>query len=629
MNRHQKFTWIALAAPAVIGFALPAAAQQSFGDFEAPQGWLPPPLNPTGVQLETTKLGPGVYALLSNKPPVDNAGFVVGERGVLVIDAHFNGAMARQIQAAIRKVTDKPILYLVNTNSHGDHTFGNYAFPAETKIVAHRKTAEAMRNFEAEKKFLLATVDGDPAVFSGVRLRLPDVVFEESLRLDLGGRVVELHHFGHGNTPGDTVVYVPEARVAWTGNLVLGEGTIPWAIEGDTPAYRKTIARLAGSLDIKTIVGGHLPMTSRDILDTYLRYLSEHINSVQGAIRSGQTLEQTLASMPLADSYLPSVGSPLAALRPVMKGFHLWNVKKTYLELKAGTGPVTQVRHRTLQIDGLDIFYREAGPADAPTILLLHGFPTSSHMFRNLIPALATEFHLVAPDYPGYGNSSMPSLDEFDYSFDHFAEIVDTFTEKLGLDKYSLYLMDYGAPVGFRLAVKHPERVEALIIQNGNAYDEGLLEFWDPIKTYWKAHTPENAAALRGLLTIDATKWQYTHGVRDLEAISPDNWNTDQQLLDRPGNAEIQLAMFYDYRTNVPLYPQWQTYFRSYQPPTLIVWGKNDPIFPAEGAHPYKRDLRDLEFHLLETGHFALEEDGDVIAELIRSFLKRKVPRGN
>ncbi len=629
MKRIRNFTWIALAALAVIGFALPAAAQQLFGGFEAPQGWLPPPLNPTGVQLETTKLGPGVYALLSPKPPVDNAGFVVGERGVLVIDAHFNGAMARQIQAAIRKVTDKPILYLVNTNSHGDHTFGNYAFPAATKIVAHRKTAEAMRNFEAEKKLLLATVDGDPAVFSGVRLRLPDVVFEESLRLDLGGRVVELHHFGHGNTPGDTVVYVPEARVAWTGNLVLGEGTIPWAIEGDTPAYRKTIARLAGSLDIKTIVGGHTPMTSRDILGTYLRYLSEHINSVQGAIRSGQTLEQTLASMPLADSYLPSAGSPLASLRPVMKGFHLWNVKKTYLELKAGTVPVTQVRHRTIKIDGLEIFYREAGREGAPVIMLLHGFPTSSHMFRHLMPALADEFHLIAPDYPGFGNSAMPALDEFDYTFDRLAEIVEKLIYKLGLDRYSIYLMDYGAPVGFRLAVKYPHRVQTLIVQNGNAYEEGLREFWDPIKVYWADKSPRNADALRKLFTLDATKWQYTHGVRHPEAISPDNWNTDQPLLDRPGNAEIQLALFFDYLKNVPLYSPWHEYFRTYQPPTLIVWGKNDPIFPAEGAHPYKRDLKDLEFHLLDTGHFALEEDGDVIAELIRSFLKRKVSRGN
>ena len=284
-----------------------------------------------------------------------------------------------------------------------------------------------------------------------------------------------------------------------------------------------------------------------------------------------------------------------------------------------------QVFYRSVEIDGLEIFYREAGSRDNPTILLLHGFPTSSHMFRNLIPALADEFHLVAPDYPGYGNSSMPALDELDYSFDRFAAIIQKLTDKLGLDRYSLYLMDYGAPVGFRLATSRPGRVQTLIIQNGNAYEEGLREFWDPIKAYWKDRTPEHADALRGLLTLDATKWQYTHGVRNTETISPDNWNVDQRLLDRPGNAEIQLAMFYDYRTNVPLYPRWQQYLRSYQPPTLIVWGANDPIFPAEGAHPYKRDLEDLEFHLLDTGHFALEEDGDQIARLIRSFLAHKV----
>ncbi len=284
-----------------------------------------------------------------------------------------------------------------------------------------------------------------------------------------------------------------------------------------------------------------------------------------------------------------------------------------------------QVLHRTIEIDGLEIFYREAGSRDHPALLLLHGFPTSSHMFRNLLPALADQFHVVAPDYPGFGNSSMPAIDEFEYSFDRLADIVEKLTEKLGLDRYSLYLMDYGAPVGFRLALRHPQRVQTLIIQNGNAYDEGLREFWEPIKAYWNDKTPENAEALRGLLTIDATKWQYTHGVRNIEAISPDNWHIDQRLLDRPGNADIQLALFYDYRTNVPLYPQWQRYLRTEQPPTLIIWGKNDPIFPAEGAHPYKRDLTDLEFHLLDTGHFALEEDGDRIADLIRSFLQRNV----
>jgi pimeloyl-ACP methyl ester carboxylesterase len=281
--------------------------------------------------------------------------------------------------------------------------------------------------------------------------------------------------------------------------------------------------------------------------------------------------------------------------------------------------------YKSVDVDGLRLFYREAGPQDAPKLLLLHGFPTSSHMFRNLIPKLSDRFHLVAPDYPGYGNSSMPSPDEFEYSFDRLAEVIEKFTGKIGFGSYSLYLMDYGAPVGFRLAVKHPERVEALIIQNGNAYEEGLREFWDPIKAYWKNKTAANADALRKLFMIDATMWQYTNGVRNVEAISPDNWMVDQPLLDRPGNSDIQLKLFYDYGSNPPLYPKWQEYFRKYQPPTLVVWGKNDFIFPVEGAYPYKRDLKNLEFHLLDTGHFALEEDGDVIAGYMRRFLEGKL----
>ncbi|NJO42677.1 MAG: alpha/beta hydrolase [Cyanobacteria bacterium RU_5_0] len=275
----------------------------------------------------------------------------------------------------------------------------------------------------------------------------------------------------------------------------------------------------------------------------------------------------------------------------------------------------------TISIDGLNIFYREAGSKENPTILLLHGFPTSSHMFRNLIPLLADRFHLVAPDYPGFGNSSMPTVDEFDYTFDHLADVMDQFTKALGLSKYSLYVMDYGAPIGFRLAAKHPERVAALIVQNGNAYEEGLRDFWEPLKAYWHDRSLENADKLRQFLTLDATKWQYTHGVRNPQTISPDNWNIDQPLLDRPGNNDIQLALFYSYGSNPPLYPQWQEYFRTYQPPTLIVWGKNDFIFPAEGAHPYKRDLNTVEFHLLDTGHFALEEEGETIADHIRRFL--------
>ncbi len=286
-------------------------------------------------------------------------------------------------------------------------------------------------------------------------------------------------------------------------------------------------------------------------------------------------------------------------------------------------GSTRTTLHKTVKVDGLDIFYREAGPKDAPTILLLHGFPTSSQMFRNLIPALSDRYHLVAPDYPGFGNSAMPTVDQFDYTFDRLADVIDGFTEKLGLKRYSLYVMDYGAPVGYRLAVKHPERVQALIVQNGNAYEEGLRQFWDPFRVYWKDRTDKNAAPLKGFLALAATRWQWTHGTRDAQAISPDTWIVDQYQQDRPGNKDIQLQLFYDYGSNPPLYPEWQAYFRKHQPPTLVVWGKNDQIFPAEGAHPYKRDLKTIEFHLLDTGHFALEEDGDFIAARIRAFLAK------
>lgn len=281
--------------------------------------------------------------------------------------------------------------------------------------------------------------------------------------------------------------------------------------------------------------------------------------------------------------------------------------------------------HKSVNIDGLDIFYREAGPKDAPTILLLHGFPTSSHMFRNLIIELSKGFHLVAPDYPGFGYSSMPGVDEFKYSFDNIANIIHKFTKEIGLKNYSIYMQDYGAPVGFRLFVKNPKKIESLIIQNGNAYEEGLRDFWIPLKTYWKDKSDKNAEPLREFLTLEATKWQFTHGVRVPETISPDNWTHVQPLLDRPGNQEIQLELFYSYGTNPPLYPKWQAYLRKYQPPTLIVWGKNDYIFPADGAHPYKKDLKNVNFNLLNTGHFALEEDLNIIAEHIREFFSDKI----
>jgi pimeloyl-ACP methyl ester carboxylesterase len=284
---------------------------------------------------------------------------------------------------------------------------------------------------------------------------------------------------------------------------------------------------------------------------------------------------------------------------------------------------MVETKNQTISIDGQTIFYREAGNKGntTPTILLLHGFPTSSHMFRNLIPALADRFHLIAPDYPGFGNSSMPTVDRFEYTFDHLAEIVDKFISQIGLKRFSIYVIDYGAPIGYRLAVKNPEKIEALIVQNGNAYDEGLGEFWKPLKAYWNEPNEKNKDALRKFLTIEATRWQYTHGVKNENAISPDNWIHDQSLLDRPGNNEIQLQLFYDYRSNPPLYPQWQEYFRKYQPPTLIVWGRNDVIFPKEGAIPYQRDLKNIEIHLLNTGHFALEEEGELIAGLISHFI--------
>lgn len=305
--------------------------------------------------------------------------------------------------------------------------------------------------------------------------------------------------------------------------------------------------------------------------------------------------------------------------------------------LLAGAAPVTlptvagasttagpaRVAYRAHAMEGLSIAYREAGDPARPTVLLLHGFPTSSHMFRDLIPALADRYHVIAPDYPGFGASSMPAAADFDYSFANFARLMTALLDAKGVDRYAVYLMDYGAPVGFRMFAAAPERVAGMIIQNGNAYDEGLAEFWDPIKAHWADRTSLTAAPLRGFLTLDATKWQFTHGVRDLETVSPDNFWHVQHLLDRPGNQEVQLKLFLDYGTNVAEYPGWQALLREHQPPALLVWGGNDLIFPAAGAHPYKRDLTDLEFHILDTGHFALEEEGPFIAERMLAFLGR------
>jgi len=281
--------------------------------------------------------------------------------------------------------------------------------------------------------------------------------------------------------------------------------------------------------------------------------------------------------------------------------------------------------YRTATVDGVSIFYREAGPADAPVVLLLHGFPTSSHMFRNLIPILADRYHVIAPDYPGFGESDAPDHTKFAYTFAHYADVVDGLLQKLGVKQYALYLMDYGAPVGYRLALKHPDQITALIIQNGNAYEEGLKAFWDPIKAYWADGSDAHREALSFLVAPATTKFQYTDGVKDVSRIDPDNWGHDQALLDRPGNKDIQLDLFHDYGSNVPLYPQFQAFFRERKPPTLIVWGANNKIFPLDGAHPYLRDLPNAEFHLLDTGHFALEDKLDVMAPLIHDFLDRKV----
>jgi pimeloyl-ACP methyl ester carboxylesterase len=284
-----------------------------------------------------------------------------------------------------------------------------------------------------------------------------------------------------------------------------------------------------------------------------------------------------------------------------------------------------QVHYQTVKIDGVDVFYREAGPKQAPVLLLLHGFPTSSHMFRELITRLDDRYHIIAPDYPGYGYSGAPDHTQFAYTFDHYADIVDKLTEQLAVKRYALYVMDYGAPVGFRLAAKHPDRVTAIIVQNGNAYDEGIGKFWDPIKAYWKTGAPKEREGIRWLMLPKTTLWQYSNGFRDTSLVSPDARTLDQLFLDRPGNEEIQLDLFYDYRTNIPLYPQWQAYFRKYKPPMLIVWGKNDEIFIAAGAEPFKRDIPGVEIHMFDTGHFALESNGPEIAVLIRDFLGRSV----
>jgi pimeloyl-ACP methyl ester carboxylesterase len=281
------------------------------------------------------------------------------------------------------------------------------------------------------------------------------------------------------------------------------------------------------------------------------------------------------------------------------------------------------INYRIADVDGLKIFYREAGPADAPTLLLLHGFPSAGHMFRDLIPHLADGFHIVAPDLPGFGQSDMPARGTFAYTFDHIADAIDRFTEVIGLKRFAIYVFDYGAPTGFRIAAKRPERVTTIISQNGNAYEEGLSGGWNPIRAYWQDASEENREALRSFLKPETTVWQYTHGVPDTTRVSPDGYSLDNFYLSRPGADEVQLDLFGDYKSNVALYPAFQNYFRTHKPRFLAVWGKNDPFFLPLGAEAFKRDIPNAVVRFFDTGHFALETHAAEIAAAIRDFLPR------
>jgi pimeloyl-ACP methyl ester carboxylesterase len=286
---------------------------------------------------------------------------------------------------------------------------------------------------------------------------------------------------------------------------------------------------------------------------------------------------------------------------------------------------MTKIQYRKVNVDGFNVFYRQAGPADAPALLLLHGFPTSSHMFRELIPALADRFHVVAPDLPGFGHSDMPPRDKFTYTFAKFAEVIERFTEVIGLARFAIYIFDYGAPTGLRMAVRHPERITAIISQNGNAYEEGLSDGWNPIRAYWQDPSEKNRTALRTFLAPETTVWQYTHGVSDASLVSPDGYSLDNHYLMRPGAHDVQLDLFGDYKSNVAMYPEFQAYFRKHKPPLLAAWGKNDPFFLPPGAEAFKRDIPGAEVRFFDTGHFALETHGEEIAEAIREFLPRAV----
>ncbi|MBV8103993.1 MAG: alpha/beta hydrolase [Hyphomicrobiales bacterium] len=284
---------------------------------------------------------------------------------------------------------------------------------------------------------------------------------------------------------------------------------------------------------------------------------------------------------------------------------------------------MTAIKYQTADVDGFKVFYRESGPADAPKLLLLHGFPSAGHMFRDLIPLLADRFHIIAPDLPGFGQSDMPTHEKFAYTFDNLANVIGRFTEVVGFDRFAVYVFDYGAPTGFRLATRHPERVTAIISQNGNAYEEGLSDGWNPIRAYWRDPSQANRDALRAFLAPETTRWQYTHGVKDIAAVSPDGQSLDNFYLARPGAADVQLDLFGDYKSNIALYPAFQQYFRTHKPRFLAVWGKNDPFFLPPGAEAFKRDIPEADVRFFDTGHFALETHAKEIADAIHDFLAR------
>jgi pimeloyl-ACP methyl ester carboxylesterase len=284
---------------------------------------------------------------------------------------------------------------------------------------------------------------------------------------------------------------------------------------------------------------------------------------------------------------------------------------------------MSTVRYRKANVDGLNVFYREAGRPEAPALLLLHGFPTAGHMFRELIPLLSDRFRLVAPDLPGFGQTDLPPHDKFSYTFGRLAEVIERFTEVIGLARFAIYIFDYGAPTGLRMAVRHPERITAIISQNGNAYEEGLSEGWTPIRAYWQDASEANRKALRDFLSPETTVWQYTHGVTDTSLVSPDGYSLDNFYLTRPGADEAQLDLFGDYKSNVAMYPEFQAYFRKHKPPMLAAWGKNDPFFLPAGAEAFKRDIPNAEVRFFDTGHFALESHCNEIAAVIGQFLAR------